>query len=216
MTGIKDHLSGFSRSERLLFRRLDTAKKIQDFLNAMPINREPEGDTCLSPRSVLRERRAHCIEGAMLAAAIFRHHGQPPLIVDMEATRDDADHVIAVFRRQGHWGAVSKTNHPVLRYREPVYRTIRELIMSYFHEYTPVGGDRKTLRTYSRPVDLSRFDRIGWMTREGSVWEVPEYLCEIKHFPVANRSQIAGLRRLDPIEIASSNLEEWPKRRRKG
>ncbi len=203
----------FTREERAVLRRLGTPAKIQDFLNAIPANREPEGDTCLSPRRVLRERRAHCIEGAMLAAAAFRFHGRPPLIVDMEASPADDDHVIAVFRQRGHWGAISKTNHPVLRYREPVYRTVRELVMSYFHEYTPVGGRRKTLRTYSRPVDLSRFDRIGWMTREGSVWEVPEYLCEIGHYPIVTRAQIAGLRRLDPIEVASSNIEEWPKHR---
>lgn len=203
-----------TREERRLFSRLDTPAKIQDFLNAIPINREPDGDTCLSPRRVLRERRAHCIEGAMLAAAIFRHHGERPLVVDMEATPDDADHVIAVFRRRGHWGAISKTNHPVLRYREPVYRTVRELVMSYFHEYSPVGGDRKTLRTYSRPIDLSRFDRLGWMTREGSVWEVPEYLCGITHYPVVTGAQIAGLRPLDPIEVASSDIEEWRKGRK--
>ena len=203
--------SGFSKEDLALFRRLNTPSKVQDFLNAIPINREPEGDTVLSPLRVLRERRAHCIEGAMLAAAIFRFHGQRPLLVDMEACASDQDHVIAVFKRGGHWGAISKTNHPVLRYREPVYRTIRELIMSYFHEYTPVGGKKKTLRTYSLPVDLSRFDKIQWMTRDGDVWEVAYHLCDVKHFPILNRSQIASLRTLDPIEIETSSREEWPR-----
>ncbi len=202
--------SAFSAKDRALFRRLTTPAKIQDFLNAIPINREPEGDTVLSPLRVLRENRAHCIEGAMLAAAIFRFHGEPPLVVDMEAASWDQDHVIAVFKRNGHWGAISKTNHPVLRYREPVYRTIRELIMSYFHEYSPVGGEKKTLRAYSLPVDLTRFDAVDWMTREDNVWDVPYHLCEVKHYPILTRSQIASLRTLDPIEVDTSSREEWP------
>lgn len=201
-----------SRAEKSLFSRLNTPGKIQDFLNAIPINREPEGDTCLSPRRVLRERRAHCIEGAMLAAAIFRHHGSRPLIVDLEAADWDDDHVIAVFRRRGAWGAISKTNHATLRYREPVYRTVRELVMSYFHEYTPVDGDQKSLRSYSNPVDLSRFDRRGWMTDEQDVWYVPEYLVEAKHLSILDRGQIASLRPSDPIEVRAAGLLEWPRR----
>ena len=206
--------SGFRKEDLRLFRRLNTPAKIQDFLNAIPINREPEGDTVLSPLRVLCERRAHCIEGAMLAAAIFRYHGEKPLIVDMEAAPSDQDHVIAVFKRDGHWGAISKTNHPVLRYREPVYRTIRELIMSYFHEYTPVRGKKKTLRAYSLPVDLTRFDKTGWMTRTDDVWDVPYHLCEVRHYPILTRSQIASLRTLDPIEVDTSSREEWPLKKR--
>jgi len=204
--------TGFTETDRRLFRRLSTPAKIQDFLNAIPINREPEGDTCLSPLRVLRERRAHCIEGAMLAAAIFRYHGEPPLIVDLEAAAWDDDHVIAVFRRHGCWGAISKTNHFSLRYREPVYRTVRELVMSYFHEYTPLDSDKKSLRSYSHPVDLSRFDARGWMTDARDVWYVPEYLVEAKHFPILGRGQIASLRRSDPIEVRAAELLEWPKR----
>ncbi len=205
---------GFSPADLRLFRRLDAPAKVQDFVNAIPINREPEGDTVLSPLRVLREKRAHCVEGAMLAAAIFRYHGEKPLIVDMEAAPWDQDHVIAVFKRHGHWGAISKTNHPVLRYREPVYRTIRELIMSYFHEYTPVGGEKKTLRAYSLPVDLSRFDRVGWMTSAENVWDVPYYLCEVKHYSILSRAQLGSLRELDPIEIETSSREEWPAKKR--
>lgn len=202
-----------TREERRILRALDTPRKVQDFLNAVPINREPEGDTCLSPRRVLRERRAHCIEGAMLAALALRFHGRPPLIVDLEAVPDDQDHVIAVFRKDGHWGAISKTNHPVLRYREPVYRTLRELVMSYFHEYCPIGSPKKTLRSYSRPVDMARFDRLGWMTREDDVWEVPIALCETRHHPLLTRAQIAGLRAADRIEVEASLREEWPARK---
>lgn len=200
-----------SRDERNVLRALDAPWKIQEFLNATPVNHEPDGDTCLSPRRVLREKRAHCMEGAMLAAAALRFHGQPPLVVDMMGTADDCDHVIAVYRRNGHWGAISKTNHSVLRYREPVYRTIRELVMSYFHEYSSQETGKKTLRSYSAPVDLSRFNRLGWMTREEDVWEIPEYLADVRHVPLLTRSQIGALRKADPMELRVGEILEWPR-----
>jgi len=204
-------LPDFAPDERKILRGLDAPWKIQEFLNATPTNHEPDGDTCLSPRRVLREKRAHCMEGAMLAAVALRMHGDPPLVVDLTGTSDDCDHVIAVFRRHGHWGAISKTNHSVLRYREPVYRTIRELVMSYFHEYSSQTTGKKTLRSYSAPVDLSRFDGIAWMTREDDVWEIPEYLSEVRHVPILTRPQIAMLRKADPMELRAGDLLEWPK-----
>jgi hypothetical protein len=199
-----------TRNEWKTLRNLSTPRKVQDFLEYVPANHEPDGDTCLSPRRVLKELRAHCIEGAMLAALAFRLQGRRPLIVDLEATQNDFDHVIAVFQEQGHWGAVSKSNHAVLRYREPVYRTLRELVMSYFHEYTTNDG-KKTLRTYSRPVDLSRFDAINWMTSEEDVWAVPNYLCDIAHTRLLTRAQVAGLRKADPIEIEAGKILRWPR-----
>lgn len=200
-----------TRDERKILRALDAPWKIQDFLNTTPTNHEPEGDTCLSPRRVLRERRAHCMEGAMLAALALRFHGEKPLVVDMMGTADDCDHVIAVYRRNGHWGAISKTNHSVLRFREPVYRTLRELMMSYFHEYSSQATGKKTLRSYSMPVDLSRFDALGWMTREDDVWEIPEYLADVRHLPLLTRAQIASLRRADPMELRVGEIVEWPR-----
>lgn len=204
--------SDLSPAERRVFARLDTPAKIQDFLNAIPINHEPDGDTCLSPREVLKQNRAHCMEGAMLAAAILRFHGHKPLVLDMTAAQDDQDHVVALFRRHGHWGAISKTNHAVLRYREPVYRTIRELALSYFHEYFLQKNGKKTMRTFSGPVDLSRFDGRGWMISEDDVWYVPEYLCEVRHFPLLTRAQTAALRPADEIEIKAGSLTEWRRR----
>src|SRR3989338_7334538 len=124
---------GFTKEEIAIFKSLNTPKKIQDFLNSIPADFEPHGDTVLSPRMVLKENRAHCMEGAMFAAAALRFHGYPPFVVDLTAVKDDDDHVITVFKHNNHWGAISKTNHAVLRYREPVYKTIRELVMSYFH-----------------------------------------------------------------------------------
>ncbi len=206
--------AGFTPAELRTLRSLSSPMKIQDFLDRMPINYEPEGDTCLSPRRVLRERRAHCMEGAMLAAVALRLQGDRPLVVDMTASKDDSDHVIAVFRRHGAWGAISKTNHAVLRYREPVYRTIRELVMSYFHEYFLQSNGRKTLRSYAGPIDLSRFDRRGWMTSEEDPWYVPEHLADVKHVPLLTKFQIASLRRADAIERQAGGLIEWKERKR--
>ncbi len=193
-----------------LLRGLKTPRKIQDYLDKLPINFEPEGDTCLSPRRVMREQRAHCIEGAMLAALAFRLHGQRPLLLDLTSCAHDQDHVVAPFRQHGHWGAVSKTNHAVLRYREPVYRTVRELVLSYFHEYHDPDGF-KTLRSYSRPVNLSRFDSWGWMTSEEDPWYVVNHLCDIHHYPLLSRKQLATLRPAHAVEIKAGNIVEWTK-----
>jgi len=205
---------GLTGREYAVLRRLDSPKKIQDFLEGFPINFEPEGDTCLSPRRVLRERRAHCIEGAMLAALALHIHGHPPLLLDLEAAKHDFDHVVALFKKNGRWGAISKTNHAVLRYREPVYASVRELALSYFHEYFDAKG-RKTLRTFSRPFDLRRLDDA-WMTSEEDVWEVPEALCSVPHQSILTRSQISGLRRADPIERQAGELVQFTKRKPRG
>lgn len=202
---------GLTTNEQKLLRNLRTPRKIQDFLVALPCNFEHGGETCMSPRRVLRERRAHCIEGAMLAAAALRLHGHPSLLMDFQTVEDDEDHVIAVFRQHGRWGAISKTNHAILRWRDPVYRTPDELAMSYFHEYQDRG--RKTLRAYSKPVDLSRFDRRGWMTAEDDLWYIAEYLDSVPHVKILDRRRIGLLRRLDPIEMKAYKLVEWERKK---
>src|SRR3989344_7544763 len=136
--------SGFTKKEISAIKRLNSPKKVQGFINKLKINFEENGDTCLSPRLVLKEKKAHCIEAALLAAAILRFHGYPPIILDLESTSRDFDHVIFLFKSRKHWGAISKSNHTSIRYREPIYRTIRELVMSYFHEYFLDNG-KKTL-----------------------------------------------------------------------
>jgi hypothetical protein len=199
---------GLTTRELSILKPLDSPRKIQDFLEKIPYNHCEKLDTCLSPRRVLADRHAHCIEGAMLAALALRLHGDPPLVVDLTSSATDLDHVITVFRRHGCWGAISKTNHAVLRYREPAYRTLRELVMSYFHEYTTDDG-KKTLRSFSRPVDLSRFDGDGWMTSEEDVWIIPRHLCEVAHVPLLSKSQIASLRLADPIEREVGMKLQW-------
>jgi hypothetical protein len=173
----------FDRTERDILRRLSTPLKIQQFLDEeIRYNKEHEGDTLYSPRLVLRRRTAHCVEGALFAAAALAFHGHPPLVVDLEAVRDD-DHVMAVYRANSCWGAVAKSNYSGLRYRSPVYRSIRELAMSYFEDYYNLQGEA-TLRTYSRPVALRRFDHLPWQTAEEHLWAIPQYLTAIRHFPL--------------------------------
>jgi hypothetical protein len=169
---------GFTRQEVRRLRALRSPVGIQRALDAMPYHL---AETAWSPRRVLRERTAHCLEGAIFAAAALRVLGFPPLLLDLEAVQD-TDHVIAVYRVNGHWGAIAKSNFSGLRFRAPVYRALRELTMSYFEDYINLRGDR-TLRAYSRPVDLARFDRLhaGWMTSEADLWWIPEYLVGIPH-----------------------------------
>jgi hypothetical protein len=171
-----------NESEVPLFRKLSTPEKIQKFLDDLPYNKEKNGDTCYSPRLVIRHNTAHCFEGALFAAAALRHTGRPPLILDLVAVRDD-DHVIAVYRTNGCWGAIAKSNYAGLRFRSPVYRTLRELALSYFEHYYNLKGE-KTLRAYSRPVSLARFNSIHWMTSEEPLWAIPEFLFDIKHTPI--------------------------------
>ena len=171
---------------------LRTPQLIQRFLEDLPYH---HANTAWSPRMVLRERTAHCLEGAIFAAAALRVNGFKPLLWDLEAIRD-TDHVLAIYQYDRHWGAIAKSNFAGLRFREPVYKSLRELAMSYFDNYYNLLGER-TLRAYSRPVDLSRFDHLNWMTSEPPVWFIAEHLCHIAHTPVITTTQERRLTRLD-------------------
>src|SRR5580704_17272643 len=164
----------------------------QRFLDDTPYHLE---DTTWSPRFVLREETSHCLEGAIFAAAALRANGFPPLIWDLEAEHD-TDHVLAIYRIDGHWGAIAKSNYAGCRYREPVYRSLRELAMSYFNLYFNLRRER-TLRTFSRPVNMARFDLHGWMTTEDHLWYVAEYLFTIGHYRLLTLAMIKKLHRLD-------------------
>ncbi len=207
-------MQGLTTQERKILKSLTRPRRVQDFLDTIPINFEVGGDTVLSPRRVLREYRAHCIEGALLAACAFALQGRRPLLLDLTSARRDDDHVVALFQEQGRWGAVSKTNHAVLRYREPVYRTVGELAMSYFHEYFLDDG-RKTLRSYSRPVDLSRFYRRGWMVDEDNLWYIVDALNDAPHTDILHTGQGNALRRADRIEIEAGKLTQWKSSKKK-
>ena len=196
----------FTPAELRKLRSLKTPHGIQHALNDMPYHL---ADTAWSPRRVLRENTSHCYEGALFAAAALRVNGYPPLLLDLEA-QHDTDHVIAVYRVDGHWGAVAKSNYTGCRYREPVYRTLRELALSYFEVYFNLLGER-TLRTFSRPVDMRRFDHLDWMTTDKPVWFVAEYLLTISHTRLISRAQSKRLHRLDGRSFRAGCLERAEK-----
>src|SRR3990167_3003217 len=173
----------FTKKEIILFKKLNTPAKVQDFLNTIPINFEHDKiDRVKSPLRVMRENNAHCIEGAILGAYILSLHGYKPLIMHLETTKNDFDHIVAPFKINGLWGALSKTNHAVLRYREPIYKTIRELVLSYFHEYFMDDG-KKTLRRYSKHLNLNIFENT-WPYADGDLWGIDEELDKIKHYDI--------------------------------
>ncbi len=221
-------MSDYSRSEIKLFKKLDTPKKIQDFL-AFKIRHNPakDGVECRSPREVLKFGKAHCMEGALLAAAILEFHGQKPLVMDLRSADDDLDHVVALYKQFNCWGAISKTNHVVLRYREPIYKTLRELALSYFHEYFLDSG-QKTLREYSAPFNLKALDNrfplfsadyhqpkegVGgvpnWRTTNMDLINLPKILDAARHYKILSSAQIKNLRKADKIEIKAGKLLDW-------
>jgi hypothetical protein len=203
---------GLSRAEFAVLRRLSSPQKIQAFLNGLGQNFELKGETCNSVRTVLKERRAHCIEGAITAACALWIHGEPPLLLDLQAVRD-FDHVICVFRRNGRWGAISKTNGIGLRWRDPVYKTLRELAMSYVHEYYN-KLHHKTLRTYSVPFDLRRVRPAEWVTSEDA-WDLVDHLEALRHFDLMAPRHVRSLVRRDPFERAVGDLLQYKKPRKR-
>lgn len=184
--------SFWTDDEKAVLASLSTPARIQDFLESIPYTTDHQ---TRSPRRVLRDRCAHCTEGAIFAAAALRFHGHPPLVVDLRAENDD-DHVIAVYQWRECWGAVAKSNFVGLRYREPIFRNLRELALSYFEEYFNTLGE-KTLRAYSRPLDLSAFDHIRWMTTERDLEIIGARLDSVRHYPLLDDEAIRNLRPVD-------------------
>ena len=197
-----------TKEELKLLKSLKTEKKIQDFVNDLKVNFELNGDTCYSPRKVLEKGEAHCIEAAILAYLTMIVNGKKAWLVDLTSTDDDFDHVICIFKKYGKWGAISKSNHLAHRYREPIYNSVRELVMSIFHEWFDKKG-RKTLRSFSNPVSLCKFDKYNWATSEEDLWYIAEYLADCKHKKILNKNQIANLRKADKFEIKLGNIEEF-------
>jgi hypothetical protein len=204
---------GLPRRQAERLSRLSSPEEIQDFVNAIPMNFEIGGGTALSVTETLKQRRAHCIEAALVAACAFHMGGEPPWLMDLGAADGDVDHVVALFKRGAHWGAISKSNGAYLRYRDPIFRTLRELALSYFFEYT--RGRRKTLRTYSVPVDLRKADPKLWVTNTRFCAEIVEMLTEVRHFKLLPRGQDKRLRPIDMIERAAVRLDQYENPRKK-
>lgn len=202
--------SGLMAEEYTALKRLTTPIKIQDFLDALPMNHEKKGDTHMSPHRVLRDKKAHCIEGALLAALALWIHGEPPLIMNLSArmNRGDVDHVVTLYKRSGRWGAISKTNHATIRFRDPVYRTPRELALSYFHEWFMNSNGEKTLECYSKPLDMRRFG-TAWITEEKELWNVADALSILPHYYLVPKGNWRHVRNADRMELAAGRLVEW-------
>lgn len=201
---------GFSSEELRVLKKLRTPVHVQTFLEALPANYVKKGDTLYSPRAVLRERKAHCIEGALLAVAALALHGVESWLLDLRAKAYDEDHVVTLFRQRGYWGAISKTNHAVLRYRDPIYRTVRELALSYAHEFFMMQDGRKTFVDYSRPFSLRAWG-TDWMTREDDLWDIALALDDSRHYRLFPSSLDHWLRPATKIERDAYALVEWPR-----
>ncbi|OGZ44440.1 MAG: hypothetical protein A3J55_04325 [Candidatus Ryanbacteria bacterium RIFCSPHIGHO2_02_FULL_45_17b] len=205
-------MHGFDAKEIKVLRSLRTPVMVQDFLNLIPGNFEEQGNTLMSPRRVMREKKAHCMEGALLAAAVFWIQGRKPLLLDLRAAPNDDDHVVALFQDRGLWGAVSKTNHAVLRWREPIFKTVHALAASYFHEYFLDDG-RRTLREYSRPFRLDVKKYAGWTVAEKDLWHLSDALDASRHYPLLPRGAFRYTRLADNMERKAGNIVEWKRRK---
>lgn len=201
---------GLTRVEERTLRNLKTPRDVQDFLDAIPYNFEQAGDTHLSPRRVLAERRAHCIEGALLAATAFWLSGRKPLLMDLRAKKGDFDHVIALYTENGHWGAVSKTNHATIRFRDPVYPTLHALALSYFHEWFLNTTGKKTLLSFSQAYDLSLLGEA-WVTSEEDLFALDDILDALPHTELVPKGNQRFIRDADPMELKAGRFVEWEK-----
>jgi hypothetical protein len=196
-------------AERRAFARLDTARKVQIFIEKMPPNFELTGDTAMSPRTMLKARVCHCAEAAVFAAAVLTYHGQRAWLMDIHALPSDSDHIVTLFKERGLWGAISKTNHAVLRWRDPIYRSARELAMSYAHEYNLNGG-KKSMLAFSRPFSLTRYPPQRWVTAPDDLDWLMDALDRSPHEPVAPAHALRRRRRMTRVELKSQDVTEWP------
>jgi hypothetical protein len=197
-----------NKKELAVLKKLNTPSKIQDFLNSLPFNFEKAGETYMSPKKVLEKRTAHCFEGALLASLALWIKGFKPLIMDLKSNKKDIDHVVALYKINGYWGAISKTNHYCLRFRDPIYKTVRELALSYFHEYFLNSTGEKTLISYSKPFDLSKLTK-DWITSEEDLFEIVNKLDRSKHFEIVPQKNKKYIRKSEKIEKDAGKIIEW-------
>jgi hypothetical protein len=201
-------------AERRLFARLDSPQKIQTYIDRLPANFEPNGDTIMSPRRMMRHRVAHCAEGALFAAAVLMFHGEDAWLMDIRSLPSDHDHIVTLFKQRGLWGAISKTNHAILRWRDPIYRTPRELAMSFAHEYCLPGG-KKSMLEFSKPFSLTRFAPERWLAADEELHWLMDKLDEAPHVPVAPPLALRARRRSSKIELKAQDAVEWKRPRQR-
>ena len=196
-------------AESRVFARLDTPQKIQSFLDRMAPNFELKGDTVLSPRAMLQARLAHCAEAALFAAAVLMFHGKPVWLMDIQALPSDQDHIVTLFTQRGLWGAISKTNHAILRWRDPIYRNPRELAMSYAHEYCLPNG-KKSMLAFSKPFSLARYAPKRWVVADEDLHWLMDELDASPHVPLAPKAAMRKRQRSTRVELKSQDVTEWP------
>jgi hypothetical protein len=201
------------RDLRRLFSQLKTPSRIQDYLDTLPINFELSGESNFPPVEVFKRETAHCFEGAVFAAAALAFHGHRPLLMDFATAYDDEDHTVTLFKRGKYWGAISKTNHAVLKFRDPIYSSPRELAMSYFHEYYLWDG-RKSLRAYSAPFDLSKYPPEKWITSGESLDWLMDAISNSRYFPVVPRKFERSLRHASKVEMSALSTVDFPDNRK--
>lgn len=199
-----------SSHDLTFLKSLNTPNKIQNYLDSIPFNFEEKGETCMSPKMVLKEKKAHCIEGAMLAAVALHLAGHKMLLLNLKVDEEDFDHAVALFKVNGFWGAISKTNHSVLRYRDPVYASVRELAMSYFHEYFLNTNGRKTMRGFSEVIHLRKYG-TRWIGSDDGLWDIAKDIFYSYHHPTVPEGNRKYLREASRIEQKSASLPEWKK-----
>lgn len=199
-----------TKEEKRIFERLNTPQKIQDFLDTLPINFENGGETLHSPRNVLKKKKIHCFEGALFALAVLLYHKKQALLLDLQTTLNDEAHVVTLFKQNGRWGAISKTNHAALRYRDPVYKTVRELAMSYFHEYFKDTG-QKTLRSYAA-LDPNKIKK-NWVTDDKNLWHIDTMFDAQKHIPLISKRDAKNLRKPGTLERRAGKLTDWKRKK---
>lgn len=201
LAGPADDLSAFSRQQRLVLQRLSTPLKIQTYLDSLAYSVD---DFNRTPLRVMTDRLANCFDGALFSAFALSRLGHPPRIVDLFADNDD-DHLLALFKSHGAWGALAKSNYVGLRFREPVYRSLRELVMSYFEPFYNTLGER-SLRSYTRPISLRQFDRLGWVTEDTAMPVVSDHTEMVPRIPLLTRSMIQGLSPVDARSYEAGQL----------
>ncbi len=201
----KSTTGSLTKQEVLFLKSLSSPQKIQDYLDSIPFNHEEQGETCYSPRQVMIHKKAHCLEGAMLACTALSLQGEKPRILSLKVLEKDYDHVIALYKKNGYWGAISKTNHAVLGFRDPIYTTIRELALSYFHEYFLVRNGEKTLRGYSRPINMNRFGS-SWITSDENLFTIAEAISDAQHTSIIPKGNEEYIRRATTLERESASI----------
>lgn len=208
-------LENLNKKEIKIIKKLNTPNKVQNFLDTLHFNFEEGGETYMSPRRVLETSKMHCFEGAIFACLCLKYHRIENYLIDLKTkdTKKDSDHILCVFKIGKYWGAISKTNHSVLRWRDPIYKDVRELTISYFHEYFLDSGE-KTLESYSKPFDIWKIFGTKWITAEENLDEIVEAIDKSPHLNFVPKENTKFVRRAGPTEIKGAAVVEWHKNKK--